>query len=106
MDNGPGSATVIASLALLGLHMSVDRIGDGRIGAACLVLVDDRGTLAVVAHPGHQGGPAARRRGPAMAPGLRSWGGPSRRAPALTPQLTADQTSSPAHKRYYPEPSF
>ena len=54
MDNGPGSATVIASLALLGLHMSVDRIGDGRIGAACFVLVDDRGALAVVAHPRHQ----------------------------------------------------
>jgi len=52
--DGPGSATVIVSLALLGLHVSVDRIGDGRIGATRLVLVDDRGTLAVVTHPRHQ----------------------------------------------------
>ena len=54
VDDGPRSATVIASLALLRLHVSVDRIGDGRIGAACFVLVDDRGALAVVAHPRHQ----------------------------------------------------
>jgi len=46
VHDGPGSATVIASLALFGLHVSVDRIGDGRIGAACFVLVDDRGALA------------------------------------------------------------
>jgi hypothetical protein len=39
-------ATVVVSLALLGLHMGVDRIGDGGIGAACFVLVDDRGTLS------------------------------------------------------------
>jgi hypothetical protein len=32
-----------------------------------------------------QGGTAARRRGPAIAPGLWPWGGPGRRAPALTP---------------------
>jgi hypothetical protein len=43
-----------ASDVLLGLHVSIDRIGDGRIGAACLVLVDDRGALAVVTHPCHQ----------------------------------------------------
>jgi len=54
VDDDPKSATVIASLALLGLHVSVDRIGDGRIGAACFVLVDDRGALAVVAHPSYQ----------------------------------------------------
>src|SRR6185437_16522535 len=30
---------------------------------------------------------AARRRGPAVAPGLRPWGGPGRRAPALTSGL-------------------
>jgi hypothetical protein len=54
VDDGPGSATVIASLALLRPHMSVDRIGDGRVGAACFVLVDDRGALAVMAHPRHR----------------------------------------------------
>jgi hypothetical protein len=53
MIGGPRSAIIIVSLALLRLHMSVDRIGDGRIGAACFVLVDDRGALAVVAYPRH-----------------------------------------------------
>jgi hypothetical protein len=47
-------ATVVISLALLGLHMSVDRVGDGGIGAGRLMLVDDRGALTVVTHPGHQ----------------------------------------------------
>jgi hypothetical protein len=55
LHDGPGSATIIASLALLGLHMSVDRLRDGRISAACFVPVDDRGALAVVAHPRHLG---------------------------------------------------
>jgi hypothetical protein len=32
----------------------------------------------------YQGGAAARRRGPTIAPGLRPWGGPGRRASALT----------------------
>ena len=54
MTDGPRSAIISVSLALLRLHVSVDRIGDGCIGAACFVLVDDRGALAVVAHPRHQ----------------------------------------------------
>jgi hypothetical protein len=33
----------------------------------------------------NQGGTAARRRGPTIAPGLRPWGGPGRRASALMP---------------------
>jgi hypothetical protein len=48
------SVTVILSIALLGLHMSVDRRGDSGIGTARFMLIDDRGTLAVVAHPHHQ----------------------------------------------------
>src|SRR5262249_37009189 len=38
----------------LSVYVSVDGIGDGGVGAACLVLVDERGTFAVVPHPGHQ----------------------------------------------------
>jgi hypothetical protein len=53
VTDGSRSAIIIVSLALLRLHVSVDRIGDGRVGAACFVLVDDRGALAVVAHPRH-----------------------------------------------------
>jgi hypothetical protein len=37
--DGTGSAAVIVSLALLGLHMSVDRISDNGIGAARFVQV-------------------------------------------------------------------
>jgi hypothetical protein len=48
VTDGQRSAIIIVSLALLRLHVSVDRIG-----AACFVLVDDRGALAVVAHPRH-----------------------------------------------------
>jgi len=35
-------------------NVSVDRINDGGAGAACFVLVNDRSTLAIVVHPGHQ----------------------------------------------------
>ena len=52
--DGPGGAADIVSIALLGLNVSVDRVGDGGVGATCFVLVDDRGALAVVAHPRHQ----------------------------------------------------
>jgi hypothetical protein len=38
----------------LGVYVSVDGVGDGGVGAACLVLVDERGAFAVVTHPGHE----------------------------------------------------
>ncbi len=53
MHDGPVSAIVIASLALLRPDMGVDRISDDGIGAARLVLVDDRVALIVMAHPRH-----------------------------------------------------
>jgi hypothetical protein len=37
--DGTGSAAVIVSLALLGLHMSVDRVSNNGIGAARFVQV-------------------------------------------------------------------
>jgi hypothetical protein len=46
VTDGPRSAIIIVSLALLRLHVSVDRMGDGRIGAACFVLVDDAAASA------------------------------------------------------------
>ena len=41
-------------LAVAGLDVSVDRAGDGQVSPTSLMLIDDRGALAVVAHPGHQ----------------------------------------------------
>src|SRR5262249_53829790 len=38
----------------LSVDVSIDSVRDGSVGAACLVLVDDRGAFAVVPHPGHQ----------------------------------------------------
>jgi hypothetical protein len=49
--------------------MCVDRACDGEVGASCLVLVDDRGAFAVVAHPGHQV-PQARAAGCQMIAGV------------------------------------
>jgi hypothetical protein len=37
-----------------GLDVGVDRARDGQVSPTGLVLIDDRGALAVVAHPGHQ----------------------------------------------------
>jgi hypothetical protein len=34
--------------------VGIDRIGDGGIGTACLMLVDHRGAFAVVSHAGYQ----------------------------------------------------
>jgi hypothetical protein len=53
-DQCPGSAVVIVGPGLLGIDVGVDRVGDGGVGAACHVLVDHRGTFAVVPHPGHE----------------------------------------------------
>jgi len=39
--HGPGGAAGIVSMALLGLNVSVDRVGNGGVGAACFVLVND-----------------------------------------------------------------
>jgi hypothetical protein len=36
---------IVAAAALLGLDVGVDRIGDGLVRAACLVLVDQGGAL-------------------------------------------------------------
>src|SRR5215831_16321545 len=47
----------VAGLVLAGfggLDVSVDRAGDRQVSPTGLVLIDDRGALAVVAHPGHQ----------------------------------------------------
>ena len=38
----------------LSVYVSVDRVRDGSVGAACLVLVDNGGAFAIVPHPGHQ----------------------------------------------------
>jgi hypothetical protein len=43
------------------LDVGVDRLRDRRVGPSCLVLIDDRGALAVVAYPGHQGRSGSRR---------------------------------------------
>ena len=45
---------VVIVAALHGLDVPVDRAGDRLVRAARLVLVDHRGSLAVVAHPRHQ----------------------------------------------------
>src|ERR1022692_3155831 len=49
-----GPVLIVAALGLLALDMRVDRIGDRLVSALSLMLVDHRGPLAVVAHPGHQ----------------------------------------------------
>jgi len=41
-------------LALVVSMWGVDGARDGQVGTTCLMLVDDRGAFAVVAHPGHQ----------------------------------------------------
>ena len=46
-------ALVSVSLAALGLDVSVDGASDAVVGAAGFVLVDQRGSFAVVAHPHH-----------------------------------------------------
>jgi hypothetical protein len=51
----PARAIVVVGLVVaLGVDVRVNRIGDPLVSAACLVLVDQRGALAVVAYPGHQ----------------------------------------------------
>jgi len=45
--HGPGGEADIVRMALLELNASVDRVDDSGVGAACFVLVDDRGTFAV-----------------------------------------------------------
>jgi hypothetical protein len=63
VTDGPRSAIIIVSLALLRLHVSVDRIGDGRIGAACFVLVKSGacGAAAPASAAGSALGAPARR---------------------------------------------
>jgi hypothetical protein len=51
-DKRPGRP--IVALVALGLDVRVDRIRDPLVSAARLVLVDQRGTFAVVPHPRHQ----------------------------------------------------
>jgi hypothetical protein len=54
-DQDPGRAVVIAVVfALLALDVGVDCVRNELVGAAGHVLVDHRGPLAVVSHPGHQ----------------------------------------------------
>ena len=50
-------------MALLELNASVDRVDDSGVGAACFVLVDDRGTFAV--------GPSGPPFGPSTAASIR-----------------------------------
>ena len=45
---------VVAALRLLGLDVRVDGVRDRLVCAAGFVLVDHRGPVAVVPHPGHQ----------------------------------------------------
>ena len=52
-DQRPGR-TVVALVVALGLDVEADRSGDPVIGAARLMLRDQRGTFAVVPHPRHQ----------------------------------------------------
>ena len=49
-----GRSIVIIALVALGLDVRVDRIRDPLVSATRLMLVDQRGTLAVVPHPCHQ----------------------------------------------------
>ena len=49
-----GRAVVIVSASAFGFDMSVDAVGNDSVRAARLVLVDQRGPLAVMPHPGHQ----------------------------------------------------
>jgi hypothetical protein len=58
-DRGERARLAVVLVALgvlvpLGLDVRVDRARDGLVRPACLVLVDQRGTLAVVAHPCHE----------------------------------------------------
>ena len=45
---------VVAAAGLLGLDVRVDGVCDRLVSALGLVLVDHRGSFAVVSHPGHQ----------------------------------------------------
>jgi hypothetical protein len=54
-DERPGRSIVVVPLVVaLGVDVRVDRIRDPVVSAARLMLVDQRGTFAVVPHPGHQ----------------------------------------------------
>jgi len=64
----PGAclAVVIVRAAALGFDLGIDAVGDDLVRAACLMLVDQGGPFAVVAHPGHQildPGPARSSKG-------------------------------------------
>jgi hypothetical protein len=51
----PGGGEVGAVVSgSLSVYVSVDRVRDGSVGAACLVLVDNGVAFAVVPYPGHQ----------------------------------------------------
>jgi hypothetical protein len=54
---GPGGVMA----GSLGVGVGIDGVRDDAVGAPCLVLVDERGAFAVVAHPGHQVAQAPRR---------------------------------------------
>jgi hypothetical protein len=49
-----GCTVILAALVALGLDVRVDRIRDPPVSATRLMLVDQRGTLAIVPHPCHQ----------------------------------------------------
>ena len=45
---------IVALVVALGLDVEVDRVRDPLVSASCRVLVDQRGTFALVPHPRHQ----------------------------------------------------
>ena len=55
-DQRPGRTIVVivALVVALGLDVEADHIGDPVISTARLMLIDQRGTFAVVPHPRHQ----------------------------------------------------
>jgi hypothetical protein len=54
-DEYASRPVIVVWVVVLGSRdLIIDRIGDGTVGSARLVLVDHRGALAVVPHAGHQ----------------------------------------------------
>jgi hypothetical protein len=90
------AVTVIA--AQLGIGMSVDRPSNSGVRAPGLMLVDDRGSLAIVTHPGHQisqPGPAGRRPGiPDMAQVMKVQTGHTDGGHSLRPVRLAIEVAS------------